>query len=539
MWDDALSSHWTHFMTPRHSTFVLWAIFGLLLMFISVWPYWAGMIVMNDDMKFVRSLASELPVWEQLRLAWTSSPSFRPLEIIVGRLSDPVSLACPWVMPLQLAGLGVLTLGVVRVAIVIMPGERLLAPVALIMIFLSPATTCSVWQMDSCSQTWSAALGVWCCVFAWTGFEHAGRGTWPWRDTAWLTLLFAISVNIKETAYGWSLGIGTCSLVASGWRLVCERSAAVRTLPLLAACIGLPLAHLVMRLLVGAVDQSLEGDEDSRYYLQVGMNLVINMLMSMGGAFATGPFYLMANPQAWLPVKAMAVVASLLQALVLATAIEFAFLQGNASLRRGCRLAAIFCTATLGSVSITCLMQSVSELYGFGANVGFAMLIAVGFVATIRSFEQLEASKWIPRLATGAMFMAALIGVYGMAGRSGHFAITWRLVRQNDASLIQAAQAIQQRAEANPSTAHRNTGSAGLGGEQLTVCFRPECRPHYAYGQYVNPVQQGMDILCSLAWLKRKYPAVEPVLRMDTDCSQLGGAVFAADCTGVASHGNW
>ncbi len=507
--------------------------------FIAVWPYWAGMIVMNDDIKFVRSPACELPLWEELRLAWTSSPSFRPMEIIMGRLSDPVSLACPWVMPVQLAGLTALAVGVMRVASVIMPGERLLAPLALILIALSPATTCSVWQMDACSQTWSAALGVWSCVFAWTGFERAGQGTWPWRDTAWLAALFAISVHVKETAYGWSAGIGTCSLVATGWWLVRNRGVAVRTLPLLVVIIGLPLAHLVMRLLVGAVDQSLEGDQDSRYQLQVGMNLVINLFMSMAGAFATGPFYLLSNTQAWLPLKAMAVVASLLQALVLAAAIEFAFLRGNASLKRACRLAAIFCMATLGSVGITCLMQSVSELYGLGANVGFAVLVAVGLIATIRSVQHHDAGNWMPRLATGAMVLAAMIGVYGMVGRAGHFAITWRLVRQGDAAVVQAAQAIQQRVQGHASTASRSTGSAGLRSEQLTVCFDAGCRPLYAYGQYVNPVQQGMDILRSMAWLKRQYPAVEPVLRMDADCSRLRGEVLAVDCSGVASHGNW
>jgi hypothetical protein len=499
------------------------------------------MIVMNDDIKFIRSPACELPLWQELRLAWTSSPSFRPMEIIVGRLCDPVSLACPWVMPVQLAGLAVLGWGVVRVAGVIMPGERLLAPLALILITLSPATTCSLWQMDACSQTWSAAIGVWCCLFAWSGFRRAGGGAWPWRETACLAVLFALSVHVKETAYGWSAGIGSCSLVATGWWLMHNRAAAVRTFPLLVVIIGLPLTHLVMRLLVGAVDQSLQGDQDSRYQLQVGMNLVINLVMSMAGAFATGPFYLMSNPQAWLPLKAMAVVASLLQAVVLAAAIEFAYLRGNEPLKRACRLAALFCVATLGSVGITCLMQSVSELYGFGANVGFAVLLAVALIATIRSVQQTDASGWVPKLATSAMFMAALIGLYGMAGRAGHFAITWRLVRQGDGAVVQAAKTIQGRVrpiEGAPGGS-ADTSSARTRSEQLTVCFDAGCRPHYAYGQYVNPVQQGMDILRSLAWLKRRYPGVDPVLRMDADCSLLRGTVLAVECGGVTAHGNW
>jgi len=92
-------------MTNRRSTLVLWAVFGLLLAFIAAWPVWRGIVVMNDNMKFLRSSACELPLGEELRLAWSASPTFRPMEIVVGRLCDPVTLACPWVMPVQMAGL--------------------------------------------------------------------------------------------------------------------------------------------------------------------------------------------------------------------------------------------------------------------------------------------------------------------------------------------------------------------------------------------------------------------------------------------------
>jgi len=97
----------------------------------------------------------------------------------------------------------------------VMPGDSRLAPLAMILVVLSPATTCAVWQMDACSQTWSAALGLWACAHAWNGAERVALGGSPWPSTFRLLGVFALLLMVKETAYGWSLGIGMALLVGA------------------------------------------------------------------------------------------------------------------------------------------------------------------------------------------------------------------------------------------------------------------------------------------------------------------------------------
>ena len=60
---------------------------------VSAWPLLAGMAVANDDLKFVRSEPLERGVWAAISDAWSASAVFRPLDILVGAMCDPVSLS--------------------------------------------------------------------------------------------------------------------------------------------------------------------------------------------------------------------------------------------------------------------------------------------------------------------------------------------------------------------------------------------------------------------------------------------------------------
>jgi hypothetical protein len=54
-----------------------------ILVAVCCWPLVAGMVVVNDDLKFVRSTACELPVADHMRQMWASQ-SFRPPRDIGG-----------------------------------------------------------------------------------------------------------------------------------------------------------------------------------------------------------------------------------------------------------------------------------------------------------------------------------------------------------------------------------------------------------------------------------------------------------------------
>ena len=194
------------------------------------WPFVAGFRVENDDIAFVRAAYQNGTLGEAIAFAWTDSPSFRPLEVLVGHYADPVALTAWPAILVQGVGLLVFLLGLTSLCRICLPGLRWAYLSAGLFIAISAPTTCSVWQMDTCSQTWVAALGAWSIVACWRAVELARDGRIAWRETIFLVLAFLIGVNIKESFYGWSLGLGLALALAAavmsrkGWRQGAVRS---------------------------------------------------------------------------------------------------------------------------------------------------------------------------------------------------------------------------------------------------------------------------------------------------------------------------
>lgn len=89
--------------SPDQRTTGLWCTVAGILIAVCCWPLVAGMVVVNDDLKFLRSTACELPVADHMRQMWASQ-SFRPLEILAGRMCDTVTLRCTGVVLIQMTG---------------------------------------------------------------------------------------------------------------------------------------------------------------------------------------------------------------------------------------------------------------------------------------------------------------------------------------------------------------------------------------------------------------------------------------------------
>lgn len=504
---------------------VLFVLLGVCL-----WPLLGGMVVVNDDLKFVRSPACDLPLGDQLRQIWTSQ-SFRPLEVLVGRTCDAETLRCPWVLAIQTIGFAWICWAVCVLANIILPSERRLAPIALILLALSPATTAALWQMDTCSQTWGVALGLWSCVIAWRGFTQAQSGRWPWGCGLLLAACFIVSALIKETAYGWSFGIGLCALWGSAVLLRQGRTVPLRMLPILLGVIAVPLALLLVRIGVGALGHEQGDALDNPYKLEIGINLPMNALLATVGAATTGPFHLVANGDAPLALRALPGVACILVGLIGVTALEFGFLRGSEEHRRACRLGLLLLGATFGSAAITCLMQSVSELYCFGFNVGFALLTALAVVLILRVCDAAHAARSIGAATRAALVIVLAIGAFGLCGRAAHFRETWVSASRTNAAIIQAGDAWVAESSAAPNSRTRT--------EQLDICFGPACRPGSTYGQYICSIMQAIDWELSAQWMLRRSPKLRLGVRSDLDCTLFTGSVFAVECPNRPWYGNW
>ena len=123
--------------------------------------------------------------------------------------------------------------------------------------------------MDTCSQTWGTALGVWCGILCWDIFVAARAGAATWRKVFVLFALAVIGMNIKETFFGWSASIGCALMLAIilGWKN--NHRASLRAAVALIPMALMPLLYLVIRYKFGGLGgvQSLEENPEARYQI--------------------------------------------------------------------------------------------------------------------------------------------------------------------------------------------------------------------------------------------------------------------------------
>ncbi len=471
-----------------------WRVVPVLILAIAVlsWPLVAGMVACNDDLKFVRTTDRDLGVAGAVAKAWRSSPAFRPVEVAVGAWTDPWTLRCDAAVPMQALGLAGVLAAIAAMSRRTVAGQPWAGPLAMVLFLLSPATTASLWQVDTVSQTWSAAIGCWATVLAWDAAATCRAGGFPTRRMAILGGAMLLGCSIKETGYGWALalGLGTLVLAAAAWRV--DRAAAWRTMWMLVPVAALPVIHAVLRVTTGALGGVTAGEEGSRYSADLGLNLVVNAAFSLAGVIGTGPFHAVTDVAAPGWVRVLPFIAVLAAAGVLSVAGGFAFLHRGATSPVRWAAVGFFAIVAVLSTSATLPMGSVGELYGMGANAGVAVALASALSALWNPLADDErALGRSVAVASGATLVA--IGAFGLAGRAEGFRVTWRVTRVlNDAIVahVRAMPEVADPAAARPGIVH----------------FGSSCLLGRTYGQYVVPPVQAIGIASTAEWLR----AVEP-----------------------------
>ena len=503
---------------------VLWVAALLVGAFIILWPVSAGIVATNDDIKFLREPSCALPVWDRVCDAWAHSASFRPLEIIVSASCDATTLACGWVMPVQALALVVLAWAVVGLADRVAPGNRAVAPIALLWIGLSPPTTTAAWQMDAASQAWSAALGAWGMLFAWRAFAAARMGRNAWSALIWLGVVFAIGVNVKETMYGWSAAIGTATIVAVVWCALRDRSAMWRTSLILLPTVVLPVAHMAARVITGALGSAAKADPGARYQAELGLNVLVNSAMTIAGCLGNGPFHVLTDNDAPIVLRVLPLLAMGLVAGVLMTAIGFALFHRRVHGPSILLTAVLLALVAFASTAATIPMGSVSELYCMGANVGTAILFAAAVVAL---WNPVAADERMLCRTVAVVAAAALagIGAFGLAGRAYQSEITWKCTRIANEAIL----AFQK------SVAPRTEGKACAG----VIFFPASCVLDRTYGQYVLPPAQTILIESTEPWLAWRDPARTLFFSFSQPPGITEPTDLVLDCTVMPARGHW
>jgi hypothetical protein len=496
---------------------------GLL---VGAWPFMAGLRAANDDVKWVRTPDHDLPLLDSIAVAWRSEASFRPLEVLVAHFADAITLTCWLAAVVQAAGLVATLLGVVRLCAKCFPGSRPAALGAITFMALSPATTCSVWQVDSCSQTWTAALGVWATLECWRGLERAAAGAIPWRTAGVLGLIFAVGCSVKETFYGWSAGLGIACIVATIVLLARGRRAAARASLVMVPVIVLPMAHLAVRFAFGALSQRLAGEEGSRYQFELGLNVLINGALSLAGIAGTGPFHLATDDHAapWLRFAPYASVAAAAFAAVGVAMLEL--MSGGAGLRAlRWKPLAFAGVAAIGSLTATLPMGSVSELYGMGANAWAAVVVA-GAIAMLWNRGAPDEQAIGRAIASACVLAIVSVGTYGVASRALHFRAVWVATAKVNTEVLE----FQSRLAPSADPANVPAG---------VVYFPMRCMAVRTYGQYVMPVAQAINVEWTGRWLARRDPTRMIAFAIGKSPAAPSPSDLVIDCGTLPDHGHW
>jgi hypothetical protein len=505
----------------------LWTAALALVGFLAAWPFVGEMVAANDDVGFVRDERYNGTLWQGIANSWSKASVFRPIDVMAGKLCDATTLECWGVPVVQIAGLLAVLIGLAMVTRRLFPGNRAALPVLVIWLAMSPATTVSLWQLDSCSQTWSAACGVWMGLLTWLAIDAARAGRALWPRVAGLSVFVVIAVNTKELMYGWAFGIGLVllgviahSAMQRDWRLAMR--GAWLTLPV----IVLPMLHLAVRLKFSGLARTMErgetGVSEARYQASLGLNLLQNIWLSLLGLFGNGPVHLIDDAAAPLPLRGLTLASLMGVFVALASAAVLAIAHGRVgSEMRSRRIALLLCAAAgLLSVSVTLPMGQVSELYGMGANAASGLLIVAAVTSLWNPIRAEE--RTLCRII--AMLCAALIlipGLYGVVSRAHHFRISWGYAREMNRMLLEHQDSIEPAPD--PSL----------------VVVTQSCISGRVHSQYLVTPLQAVGFEGTLRWLNDRDPSRRVLFVNHTAMSRPGPRDLLLRCEQLPQRGHW
>ena len=515
----------SHLNTKSQALKSAWTIAALLFVFLTLYPIYGGIVVTNDDLKFVRGEDAVGSISDIVTTAWLHSKSFRPLELFIGSMCDAVTLECWVVVPIQLLGLLTVSAGIVSMSKRILPHSPIAAPLILIWVFLSPSTMSSLWQMDTCSQTWSAALGLWCAILTWDVFIASQRGGNIWKEMLALFVIAALGMNIKETFYGWICGIALGWTIASVvfWRKDFRPSlrAALPLIPI----VFIPLIAVALRYKFGGLgaQTNLDGDITGRYQFSLGENLLINASVSMFGIFINGPIHLFTDEAASLLLRALCPLSGLAAGILLLSAIALRILHGKSKQEIALSPILLAAGVCICSLLATLALGTVSDMYGFGANIGSGILLVTSVLLLWDPIDGGD-QKMFRALVYCAAATLCLTGVYGIASRTYQFSMTWQYTRTlNEMVLAHIASLPPVAPDAQP----------------VIFYFTDSCCTGHTFGQIMIPLNQSMGTESVEVWLNRNYPKQKILFVIGRPLVIREGIDLVVDCDKLPRREDW
>jgi hypothetical protein len=314
-------------------------------------------------------------------------------------------------------------------------------------------------------------------------------------------------------------------IAVAAWRAVRRRPGAAAAALLALPTAALPALHLALRVATSALGSAAEADPGARYKAELGLNLLVNAGMAVGGSVATGPFHAVPDDAAPVALRAAPIVAALAVLGATLVALGFGALHRAAGGLARLTPALVMAAVSVGSLVVVLPMGSVSELYCLGANTGTSVLAACVLCAlwnpTAADERLLCRAVAVP---CAGLFVA--IGLLGLAGRAYHHRITWQYARAcNEAILAKVAAADP----VDPAS-----------GRAASVVYLPgPCILGRTYGQYVIPPAQAIGIEETGPWLRRRDPARPVGFTVSVPAGEPRPQDLVLDCASMPPRARW
>jgi len=499
----------------------LWSAACCSVLFLLLWPVFGGMASINDDMTYSRLIHLRENYAENLAVFWRHR-FFRPIDILGGYLADPATLDARPTLLLQLPALAAI-LAAMWVALRRLGGGRaslrLAFPIAVVYLAAHTATSNSLWQHDTISQTWSAACGLWLGIVLWRATENAVDGRPILREVVLLMLLGALGSLAKEVFYGWIAAAAVLlvltALAAAGRR----NSRALPALALLLLAVAVvPAGFLFLRHSFGGLGELALG-QPGRYRPQLGWNVIGNLVLGAAGYFSAVPVHVLRDPHAPPLLRIVPLLGIGLGCLVCIAPWALSWRQPESWPDRpaGKPVAAVALFTFLG-LSATLPTRRIAEVYLMGPNAGAAVLVAIGAVG----LWQLRLPSFPRAVIAIAVLLVFSIGVYGLLSRAVHARLTWL-------SVVKLNRALLERQELLPPDA------AGV--VDIFVCDRRA--GHFRHCQYILPPVLAINAQTTQAWMNHRDPLrrVRLSIQRPTPASEPDPVVLR--CAGLPGHPHW
>jgi hypothetical protein len=405
-----------------------------------VWLCWVPLAgnatVCVDDFAWLLMAYSRPTVSQAIAASWSQYMFFRPLDVVANRLVDPLTLDLAPIVPIQMAGLLLLTGGMCRLITITSGRDHFAKACAIVWLWMHPSTQVSIWSAGTCSQTWSSAAGLWllCEVLS---LRQAGSGQSPAAVRVFALSLFG--VVFKESFVGWATAAAIVVVMGAVTTVSrrCDRgykTQLVTTAKTLILILSPSVMWVVARAAASSFGELVLTSNNPHYSFQSPTVVARNVAIALLGMFVQGPVHwarLLPTPWAAVPF-----VGAALSALIAAQAGRNTKKLANTFFG----MSPLGACCGLGVIAVWPLLviKHVSELYLMGSNALIAMLVGIGASEEIQRLSDARRAGCIsgnaPTAGSWHRWIAAsiliTIAVGGSLSRAYHFGITWEYAKQ-------------------------------------------------------------------------------------------------------------